>query len=92
MGTNVYQGRTTVSELRDLIRKLGGSPKGNTKAQLQDELEAIVSSGGGSGSVSPAELRAAVEAALDEKLPAAIAEAIETGGLTDEEVNDLFEG
>ena len=92
MGTNVYQGRTTVSELRDLIRKLGGTPKGNTKAQLQDELEAIVSAGGGGGSVSPAELRAAVEEALDEKLPAAIADAIETGGLTDEEVDDLFEG
>lgn len=92
MGTNVYQGRTTVSELKDLIRKLGGTPKGNTKAQLQDELEAIVSGGGGGGSVSPEDVRAAVEAALDEKLPTAIAAAIETGGLTDEEVNDLFGG
>ncbi len=41
-----FQGRTKVSELKDLITKLGGTPKGNTFAQLQDELEQLVNSGG----------------------------------------------
>lgn len=41
-----YQGRTKVSELKDLIRKYGGTPKGNTVAQLQDELEHLIDGGG----------------------------------------------
>ncbi len=41
-----YQGRTKVSEFKDLIRKYGGTPKGNTVAQLQDELEHLIGDGG----------------------------------------------
>lgn len=41
-----YQGRTKVSELKDLIRKYGGTPKGSTVAQLQDELEHLIGGGG----------------------------------------------
>lgn len=52
MGTNVYQGRTTVSEWRELIRKLGGTPKGKTVAQLQDEYESLVGEGGGADVVA----------------------------------------
>ena len=51
-----YQGRTKVSELKDLILIFGGKPKGSTFAQLQDELEHAIEkyvdeggSGGGSG-------------------------------------------
>jgi len=49
MGTNAYMGRTTVTELRERIRKLGGTPKGRTKAQLLDELEQL----GDGGAVDP---------------------------------------
>ena len=49
MGTRSYRGRTTVSEWKDIIRKLGGTPKGKTVAQLQDEYEQLIGSGGGGG-------------------------------------------
>ena len=47
--TKAYMGRTTVSEWRDLIKKMGGTPKGRTVAQLQDEFEQLMGEGGGGG-------------------------------------------
>jgi len=84
--TNVYQGRTTVSELKQLIRRLGGTPKGNTKAQLQDELEDLI----GSGGLDPDEVRQLVVDTVTDQLPSAIDEAIQTGGLTDDELDGIF--
>lgn len=57
MGTRSYRGRTTVSEWKDIIRKLGGTPKGKTVAQLQDEYEQLIGSGGGGGSADVTEGR-----------------------------------
>jgi len=88
MSTNVYQGRTSVSELREMVRKLGGTPRGNTKAVLQDQLEELI----GTGGLTPDDIRSIVTDVVTERLPSAIAEAIETGGLTDEDVDSLFEG
>lgn len=69
-----YQGRTKVSELKDLIAKFGGKPKGNTFAQLQDELEQTIvkyiDDGGSGGGGS---------------------QDIETGGLTDEDIQEIFD-
>ena len=56
MGTSAYRGRTTVTEWKDIIRKLGGTPKGKTVAQLQDEYEQLIGSGSG-GSVDVTEGR-----------------------------------
>jgi len=87
MGTSVYQGRTTVSELRDMIRKLGGVPKGSTKAQLQDQLEGLLTNGG----VSPEDVRRIVEDSVAEQLPEAIGQ-MGTSGLSDDDLDDIFAG
>lgn len=84
-----YQGRTVVSELRERIRDLGGDPKGKTHAQLLDELQKL---GGGGGGVTPEDVGRIVDAALDSRLPSAIEDAIETGGVTDDDVDDIFGG
>ena len=86
MGTNVYQGRTSVSELQELIRRLGGPPKGNTKAVLQDQLEELI----GTGGMTPDDIRSIVTDVVTEQLPAVIDGAIQTGGLTDDELDALF--
>ena len=86
MGTNVYQGRTSVSELKEMIRKLGGTPVGNTKAVLQDQLEELI----GTGGMTPDDIRSIVTDVVTEQLPTVLEEAIQTGGLTDDELDDLF--
>jgi len=58
---------TKVEMLRALIRKLGGTGRGNTTAELLDELEDYHSPGG-------------------EGQP------IDTGGLDDGDMDDVFEG
>lgn len=85
--TNAYQGRTTVTELRDRIRKLGGTPKGKTKAALMDELEQL--SVGDGSTITQADINEAVVRALETKLPEAIA-SMGTGPLTDEEMDYVF--
>lgn len=88
-----YQGRTVVSELRERIRDLGGDPKGKTHAQLLDELQRL---GGGGGGVTPEDVNRIVSNSLDERLPDAVATAVEsavqTGGLSDEDFDDIFGG
>ena len=84
--------QTNADNLVDAIRNLGGTPKGGrpTSADLLDQLENLL--GGGGGGVSPEQLRAAVDTALDDRLPTAIAEAIDTGGLDDGDFDDIFGG
>lgn len=87
--TNVYMGRTTVSELRDRIRKLGGTPKGNTKAALMDELEQLIVGDG--STITQDDIDAAVAGALETKLPELI-EDMGTGALDDDEMDSIFGG
>lgn len=84
MGTNVYMGRTTASELRDRIRKLGGTPRGRTKAALLDELEQLIGHGEG-GSLSPED----VIRIADERITRAIAE-LEPGAITPDDIDEIF--
>lgn len=95
--TNAYMGRTTVTELRDRIRKLGATPKGKTKAALLDELEQLIGSGDGS-SVKPEDVIRIVDARMASQLPDAIEPAIEDymesnrGELSDSDLDDIFGG
>ena len=41
--------QTSAENLKDLIRNLGEQPKGNTVADLLDQLETILPGGGGEG-------------------------------------------
>lgn len=41
--------KTSVSEMKTLIRKLGGEPKGDTIAELWDQIEDLHGSGSGGG-------------------------------------------
>lgn len=86
------RGRTKVTELRERIVKLGGTPKGRTVADLLDELEGLITGGG----LSPDDVERIVARSLDEKLPEAVASAVEdavqTGGLSDDDMDDIFGG
>ncbi|MBR3161018.1 MAG: hypothetical protein IKF14_18315 [Atopobiaceae bacterium] len=48
--STVNNGRTNASEMRDMVRKLGGTPKGRTSARLLDEIEQLAGSGGSADS------------------------------------------
>lgn len=41
--------QTNADNLRDLIRNLGGNPRGRTIAELLDQLETLAPEGGGGG-------------------------------------------
>lgn len=41
--------QTNAGNLRDLIRNLGGNPRGRTIAELLDQLETLAPEGGGGG-------------------------------------------
>lgn len=82
--------QTNADNIRDAIVNLGGTPKSGrpTTADLLDQFEKLVAGGGS------ADVAAAVNRALDARLPsavdAAIAERVEEGGLTDEDIDDVF--
>lgn len=86
--------QTNADNIRDAIVNLGGTPrKGRpTTADLLDQFETLVGGGGG----SPADVTAAVNRALDQRLPdavaTAVAEALEEGGLSDADMDDVFGG
>jgi hypothetical protein len=44
--------KTSVSEMKTLIRKLGGEPRGDTVAELWDQIEDLHGSGDGGGGTS----------------------------------------
>lgn len=85
--------QTNADNIRDAIVNLGGMPKKGrpTTADLLDQFETLVGGGGGG---SPADVTAAVNRALDQRLPdavaTAVAEALEEGSLTDEDIDDVF--
>ena len=74
------RGRTKVTELRERIVKLGGTPNGRTVADLLDELESLI---GGEGGVTPADI---------DLIVARVIESLETGEMTDEDIDDIFGG
>ena len=74
------RGRTKVTELRERIVKLGGTPSGRTVAELLDELEALI---GGEGGVTPADVELIVGRVID---------SLETGQMTDDDMDDIFGG
>jgi len=41
--------QTNADNLRDLIRNLGGEPRGRTIAELLDQIETLAPEGGGGG-------------------------------------------
>lgn len=71
---------TQVEQLRSIVVKLGFTPKGDTTAELIDEIEDHLSAGGGGGSVTPAQIEAAVESYMEEN----------KGELDDSDFDDIF--
>ena len=73
--------QSTADNLADLVRLFGGEVSGGeTTAQLIDQLERVAPQGGGTPSQEA--MAQAVEQYLE----------THTGGLTDEEINELFNG
>lgn len=80
----VNRGRTKVSELRERIVKLGGTPKGRSIADLLDELEQLMGGGDG-GELTPAD----VERIVAEKLPEVL-ENMQPAEFDDSDFDDIF--
>lgn len=69
--------QTTADNLADLVREMGGDPRGTT-SQLVDQLEHLV------GVVPPGQIEQGIEDYLEDP--------DHTGALSDDELDEVFDG